>query len=87
MKTFVKPTIVTTELWNFSLPPPPPQKKMITGKNESKILSKDISYKCKWRFDEKNESQINSGIIINVYVSVKKCHACKKRLYLESCYM
>ena len=26
---------------------------IITGKNESKILTKDISCKCKCRFDEK----------------------------------
>ena len=40
---------------------------MITGKNESKILTKDISCNCKCRFDEKqNVFQISGGIMINV---------------------
>ena len=44
---------------------------MITGKNESKFLSRDISRKCKFRFDGKNVIQINGEITINVDVSVK----------------
>ena len=44
---------------------------MITRKNESKILTKDLSCECKCRFDEKNVIQINGGITINVDVSVK----------------
>ena len=44
---------------------------MITGNNGSKILAKIISCECKCRFDGKNVIQINGGIKINVYVSVK----------------
>ena len=45
---------------------------MITEKNESKILTKDISFKRKCRGDGKIVTQINGGItIINVDVSVK----------------
>ena len=39
---------------------------MLTGKNESKFLTKDISCKCKFKFDGKNVIQIKRGIIINV---------------------
>ena len=44
---------------------------IITGKNESKILTKDISCECKCRVDGKNVIQINGEIMINVCVSVK----------------
>ena len=57
---------------------------MITGKNESKFLSRDISRKCKFRFDGKNVIQINGEITINVDVSVKTPFMWK-RLCLESC--
>ena len=39
---------------------------MITGKNESKILTKNLSCECKCRFDGKNVTQINGGITKNV---------------------
>ena len=45
---------------------------MITGKNESKTLTKDVSCKYKWKKMEENVIQINGGITINVDVSVKK---------------
>ena len=51
---------------------------MIPGKNESKILTKDISCKCTCRFDEKNVIQINSGTSINVDVSIKNVVYVKK---------
>ena len=41
---------------------------MITEKNESNILTKHLSCKCKYKFDG---SQIKSGIMINVDDSVK----------------
>ena len=44
---------------------------MITAKNESKILAKDLLCECKCRFDRKNVIQINGGIRISIYVSVK----------------
>ena len=44
---------------------------MITGINESKLLTKHVSVECKCKFDEENVIQINGGITINVYVSVK----------------
>ena len=40
---------------------------MIIVINESKKLAKHISCKCKCRFNEKN-----GGVVINVYVNVKK---------------
>ena len=51
---------------------------MITGKNESKILTKNKSctYNCK--FDGKNVIQIKRGITINVDVSVKNIIYVKK---------
>ena len=57
---------------------------MITGKNESKFLSRDISRKYKFRFDGKNVIQINGEVTINVDVSVKTPFMWK-RLCLESC--
>ena len=57
---------------------------MITGKNESKILTKYISCKCKCIFD--GGIQIKSGRMINVNVSAKTSYM-GKRLFLESFYM
>ena len=50
---------------------------MITGINESKTLTKEISCECKCKFDGKNVVQINGGITINADVSVKN-HVCEK---------
>ena len=44
---------------------------MITGKNESKSLTKDMSCQSKCRFDGKNVIHINGGITTNVYPSEK----------------
>ena len=57
---------------------------MITGINESKILTEDISCEIKCRFDGKNVIQINGGVTINVDVSVKNV-MCQKRLATYSC--
>ena len=54
---------------------------MITGKNESKILTKDISCECKCRFDGKNLIQINGGITINVDGSAKNDMYRKKTIF------
>ena len=54
---------------------------MFTGKNESKIFTKDISYQCKCRFDGKNVIQINGGTTINVNVSVKNTMYAKKIIF------
>ena len=43
----------------------------ITGINESKILTKHISWECKCKSDGKNVIQINGGIKTNVNASVK----------------
>ena len=51
---------------------------MITGINEQKFLIKDISCECKSTFDGKDVIQINGGITINVYVSVKNGMYVKK---------
>ena len=56
---------------------------MITGKNESKLLTKDISCQCKSRFDQKNVIQINSGTTINVDVSVINILYVKKKNILN----
>ena len=42
---------------------------IITGINESKTLTKNISCECKCKFDGKNVIQINGGITINVAVT------------------
>ena len=54
---------------------------MITGKNESKILTKDISCDCKCRFNGKNLIHINGGITINVDGSVKNVMYRKKTIF------
>ena len=44
---------------------------MVTGKNETNILTKDISCECKCKLHKKkNVIQINGGITINVDVNV-----------------
>ena len=68
---------------------------MITGINQSKILTKHISCECECKFDGKNVIQINSGITINLDVSVKNICAkdytwnpamcsCQNGMYLAS---
>ena len=47
---------------------------MITGINESKTLTKHISCECKLDLMEENGIRINGAIMMNAYVSVKKCH-------------
>ena len=54
---------------------------MITGTNESKILTKDTSCRCKSRFNGKNVIQINGGITINVDVNVKNAMYLKKIIF------
>ena len=54
---------------------------MITGKSEWKILIKDISCKCKYKFDGKNLIQIKSGITINVHRNVKNVISVKKIVF------
>ena len=54
---------------------------MITGKNESEILTKDIYCGCKCRFDRKNVIQINGRITVNVDVSVKNIIYVKKIIF------
>ena len=56
---------------------------MITGTNELKILTKHISCKCKCRFDV---IQINGGIMINVYESVKNAMYVKKIVWNPATY-
>ena len=54
---------------------------MIKGINESKTLTKHISGKCKFKLDEKNVIQINSGIMINSDVNVKNVIYLKKIIF------
>ena len=51
---------------------------MIPGKNESNILTKDISCECTCRFDEKNVIHINGGTSVNVDVIIKNVVYLKK---------
>ena len=56
---------------------------MIAGINESKTLTKHISFKCDYKFDgKKNVTRIKSGITANVYVSLKiqKNIVCVKKI-------
>ena len=55
---------------------------MIKGIIESKTLTKHISCECKWRFDGKNVTQINGGIMINGNVSVKNIMYIKKIIFV-----
>ena len=52
---------------------------MITGKNESKILTKDISCECKCKVDGRKCS--SNRITINVDVSVKNIIYVKKVIF------
>ena len=54
---------------------------IITGINESKTLTKNISCECKCKFDGKNVIQINGGITINVDVTVKNVIYLKKIMF------
>ena len=54
---------------------------MITGINESKTLTKDISCECKCRLMEKNVIQINGGITINADVNEKNVMYVKKIMF------
>ena len=60
---------------------------MITGINESKTLTKDISceYKCKLDQRKCNSNQWWNNN--KCWCKCKKHHICEKRLYLESFYM
>ena len=60
---------------------------MITGKNESKILTKDMSCQCKSRSERKKYNSDQWWKNDKCLCECKKCHVCEKRLYLESCYM
>ena len=51
---------------------------MITGKNESKLLTKHMSWYVNVNFKEENVIQIKSGITMNVCVSVKSIIYVKK---------
>ena len=50
---------------------------VITGINESKVLTKHISCKCKCKFHGKNLIQIKNGIMINVDVNVRNIYVRK----------
>ena len=54
---------------------------IITRVNESKTLTKHVLSECKCRFTGKNIIQINDGIMINVYVSVKNFMYMKKIMF------
>ena len=54
---------------------------MMTGVNESKTLTKHISYECKWKFDE---TKCNS----NQWWNNNKCRCgCKKQHICEKDYI
>ena len=54
---------------------------MITGINESKLLTRDISCEFKCKFDGKKLIQVNDGIMINVDANVKKFMFVKKIMF------
>ena len=53
---------------------------MITGKNESKIWTKDISCECKRKFDRWKCNSNEIGITVNVDASVKNIIYVKKKI-------
>ena len=54
---------------------------IITRITESKTLTKHVLCQCKCRFDRKNIIEINDGIMIIVYVSVKNLMYMKKIMF------
>ena len=63
---------------------------MISGINESKILTKHISCKCKCKFEGKkcnSNQKWNNHKCWCECKSLKEHHLCEKKLYLEPCYM
>ena len=63
---------------------------MITGINESKALTKHISCECKCKFDGRkcnSNQKWNNDKCRCECKNLKEYHVCRKRLYLESCYM
>ena len=63
---------------------------MITRINESKTLTKHMSYECKCKFDGRkynSNQKWNNNKCRCEYKCLKEHHMCGKRLYLESCYM
>ena len=62
---------------------------MIAGINESKTLTKHISYKCKCKFDGKKYNSNQRWKNDKYRCESKKHHICEKKqqLYLKPCYM
>ena len=66
---------------------------MITGINESKILTKHLSCKCGSKFDGRkcnSNQKCNSDRCQCECKKLKEYHVCQKKekkLYLDSCYM
>ena len=60
---------------------------MVTGKNQSEILTKDISWKCNCKFDGGKCNSDRNWNYDKCWCKCKKHHICKKRLHLEFCYM
>ena len=54
---------------------------MITEKNESKVLTIDISWNVNVNLMKENVIHIRSGIMINVYVSVNNIIYVKKIIF------
>ena len=54
---------------------------LIIGIDQSKTITKPISYECKCKLMEQNVFQINGGITINVDVSVKNIIYVKKIIF------
>ena len=54
---------------------------MITGINESKTLTQHFSCECRCRFDGKNLTRINGGIMVNAEVSVKTIMYVKRIMF------
>ena len=54
---------------------------MTAGINESKTLTKHLSYECKYRFDGKNVIEINVGITINANMGIKNIYATKSYVW------
>ena len=52
--------------------------KMITGKNESEILTKDIWWECKWKFDEKKCNSDQKWNKNKCWCQCRKRHICGK---------
>ena len=84
IKKFKKRKVHSTfvyDVWGVDLAVMQLISKLITGINESKILTKHISWSVNVDLMEENVIKVNDGIVVNVNMSVKNVMYVKKILF------